>query len=79
MPYVIDIDDVSSTMELIEKRLYACGLDRAVAILRNALSDGHNVQFIEKFTPTVKLSLINYDGMISAPKIRSVEQRINVR
>jgi hypothetical protein len=77
MPYVIDIDDVSSTMELIEKRLYACGLDRAVAILRNALSDGHNVQFIEKFTPTVKLSLINYDGMISAPKTTNKREITN--
>jgi hypothetical protein len=61
-------------MELVEKRLYACGLDRAVSILRHALAEGQDVQFIEKFTPTVKLSLINYDGMISAPKIRSVER-----
>jgi hypothetical protein len=68
MPYVISLEAISETMELVEKRLFACGLDRAVSILRHALAEGQDVQFVEDFAPSTKLSLLNYDGSIMETK-----------
>ena len=72
MPWVLEPSQIEHTINDIEKKLYACGMDKAVAILKHGFSDTREMAYVpdEEFVNLQKcdLCILSHGGMVFDPR-----------